>query len=124
MTCPCYGWSDGLDGALRTTLHLGCYRKSFGLQQVRATERPDWFPADVDGKALLFEDEVAPTVQRVLDRGFRAESHDLNSPRHSGTIEFGESGLYHLAPAHVPLMVPVLGGGALILGGLWMRSAQ
>ncbi len=33
-------------------------------------------------------------------------------------------GLHHLAPAHVPLMVPVLGGGALILGGLWMRSAR
>ena len=33
-------------------------------------------------------------------------------------------GLFHLTPAHVPLMVPVLGGGALILGGLWMRSAR
>ena len=33
-------------------------------------------------------------------------------------------GLFHLTPAHVPLMVPVLGGGTLILGGLWMRSAR
>ena len=32
-------------------------------------------------------------------------------------------GLFHLAPAHLPRVVPFLGGGTLILGGLWMRSA-
>ena len=32
-------------------------------------------------------------------------------------------GLFHLAPAHVPLLVPFLGGGGLILGGLWMRRS-
>ena len=32
-------------------------------------------------------------------------------------------GLFHLAPAHVSLLVPFLGGGALILGGLWMRRS-
>ena len=32
-------------------------------------------------------------------------------------------GAFHLAPAHLPLIVSVLGGGALILGGLWMRKA-
>ena len=30
-------------------------------------------------------------------------------------------GAFHLAPAHLPLIVSILGGGALILGGLWMR---
>ena len=32
-------------------------------------------------------------------------------------------GVFHLAPAHLPLIVPLLGGGALILGGLWMRRS-
>ena len=31
------------------------------------------------------------------------------------------AGAFHLAPAHLPLIVSILGGGALILGGLWMR---
>ena len=30
-------------------------------------------------------------------------------------------GAFHLAPAHLPLIVSILGGSALILGGLWMR---
>ena len=30
---------------------------------------------------------------------------------------------FHLAPAHAALVVPLLGGGALILAGLWMRRA-
>ena len=33
-------------------------------------------------------------------------------------------GVFHLAPAMVPLIVPFIGGGALILGGLWMRRAR
>lgn len=33
------------------------------------------------------------------------------------------AGLFHLAPDLVPLIVPIVGGGTLILGGLWMRSA-
>ena len=33
-------------------------------------------------------------------------------------------GLFHLAPGLVPLIVPFVGGGTLILGGLWMRSAR
>ena len=32
-------------------------------------------------------------------------------------------GIFHLAPALLPLIVPFAGGGALILGGLWMRRA-
>ena len=32
-------------------------------------------------------------------------------------------GLFHLAPNLVPPVVPFVGGGTLILGGLWMRSA-
>ena len=32
-------------------------------------------------------------------------------------------GSFHFAPAHLTLIVPFLGGGALILGGLWMRRA-
>ena len=32
-------------------------------------------------------------------------------------------GAFHLAPAHLPLIISILGGGALILGGLWMRRA-
>lgn len=32
-------------------------------------------------------------------------------------------GVFHLAPALLPLIVPFAGGGALILGGLWMRRA-
>lgn len=32
-------------------------------------------------------------------------------------------GLYHLAPDLVPPVVPFVGGGTLILGGLWMRRA-
>ena len=31
------------------------------------------------------------------------------------------AGAFRLAPAHLPLIVSILGGGALILGGLWMR---
>ena len=31
--------------------------------------------------------------------------------------------LHHLAPNLVPPVVPFVGGGTLILGGLWMRSA-
>ena len=31
--------------------------------------------------------------------------------------------LYHLAPDLVPPVVPFVGGGTLILGGLWMRRA-
>ena len=30
---------------------------------------------------------------------------------------------FHFAPAHLPLIVPFLGGGALVLGGFWMRRA-
>ncbi|MCE2493711.1 MAG: hypothetical protein J4F40_14095, partial [Alphaproteobacteria bacterium] len=30
---------------------------------------------------------------------------------------------FHLAPAHAALVVPLLGGGALILAGLWMKRA-
>ena len=33
------------------------------------------------------------------------------------------AGTCHFAPAHAALVVPLLGGGALILGGLWMRRA-
>lgn len=33
------------------------------------------------------------------------------------------AGAFHLAPAHAALIVPLLGGGALILAGLWMRRA-
>ena len=33
-------------------------------------------------------------------------------------------GVFHLAPAMLPLIVPFIGGGALILGGLWMRRAR
>ena len=33
-------------------------------------------------------------------------------------------GLFHLAPDLVPLVVPFAGGGTLILGGLWLRSAR
>ena len=32
-------------------------------------------------------------------------------------------GVFHLAPAQLPLIVPFIGGGALVLGGLWMRRA-
>ena len=32
-------------------------------------------------------------------------------------------GLFHLAPDFVPVVVPFVGGGTLILGGLWMRRA-
>ena len=32
-------------------------------------------------------------------------------------------GSFLFAPAHLTLIVPFLGGGALILGGLWMRRA-
>ena len=32
-------------------------------------------------------------------------------------------GVFVLAPAHLHLIVPFVGGGALILGGLWMRRA-
>ena len=32
-------------------------------------------------------------------------------------------GVFVLAPAHLHLIVPFAGGGALILGGLWMRRA-
>ena len=32
-------------------------------------------------------------------------------------------GVFHLAPALVPSIVPIAGGGALVLGGLWMRRA-
>ena len=34
------------------------------------------------------------------------------------------AGAFHLAPAHLALIVSILGGGALILGGLWMRRAR
>ena len=33
-------------------------------------------------------------------------------------------GLFHLAPDLVPVIVPFAGGGTLVLGGLWMRSAR
>ena len=33
-------------------------------------------------------------------------------------------GLFRLAPGFVPLVVPFVGGGTLILGGLWMRSVR
>jgi len=32
-------------------------------------------------------------------------------------------GFFHLAPTLVPVVIPFVGGGTLILGGLWMRSA-
>ena len=32
-------------------------------------------------------------------------------------------GVFVLAPAHLHLIVPLAGGGALILGGVWMRRA-
>ncbi len=32
-------------------------------------------------------------------------------------------GAFHFAPAHLPLIVSVLGGSALILGGIWLRRA-
>ena len=33
-------------------------------------------------------------------------------------------GVFHLAPAMLPLIVPFIGGGALIVGGLWMRRVR
>ena len=33
-------------------------------------------------------------------------------------------GAFHLAPARLPLIVSLLGGSALILGGVWMRQAR
>ncbi len=33
------------------------------------------------------------------------------------------AGAFRFAPAHAALIVPLLGGGALILAGLWMRRA-
>ena len=33
-------------------------------------------------------------------------------------------GLFHLAPSLVPVVVPFVGGGTLILGGLWLRRAR
>lgn len=33
------------------------------------------------------------------------------------------TGTFHFAPAHTALVVPLLGGGALVLAGLWMRRA-
>ena len=33
-------------------------------------------------------------------------------------------GLFHRAPGLVPVIVPLVGGGTLILGGLWMRSTR
>ncbi len=33
------------------------------------------------------------------------------------------AGVFHLAPAQLPLILTMAGGGALILGGLWMRRA-
>ena len=35
----------------------------------------------------------------------------------------GRGGAFHFAPAHAALVVSLLGGGALILAGLWMRRA-
>ena len=32
-------------------------------------------------------------------------------------------GVFVLAPAHLNLIVPFAGGGALVLGGLWLRRA-
>lgn len=32
-------------------------------------------------------------------------------------------GFFHLTPDHLPTIVPFLGGGALVFGGLWMRRA-
>ena len=32
-------------------------------------------------------------------------------------------GVFHLAPEQLPLVVPFVGGGALILGGFWFRRA-
>lgn len=32
-------------------------------------------------------------------------------------------GVFHLAPAQVPVIVPVAGGGALILAGIWLRRS-
>ena len=32
-------------------------------------------------------------------------------------------GLFHLAPDFVPVVVPFVGGGTPILGGVWMRRA-
>ena len=34
------------------------------------------------------------------------------------------TGLFHIAPDLVPVIVPFVGGGTLILGGLWMRRAR
>ena len=31
------------------------------------------------------------------------------------------AGTLHLAPAQLPIIVPFVGGGALVLGGLWLR---
>ena len=34
------------------------------------------------------------------------------------------AGAFQLAPAQLPLIVSLLGGGALVLGGVWMRRAR
>ena len=33
-------------------------------------------------------------------------------------------GVSYLAPAHLPSILPFVGGGALVLGGLWMRRTR
>ena len=32
-------------------------------------------------------------------------------------------GVFYIAPAQLPLVLPFIGGGALVVGGLWMRRA-
>jgi choline monooxygenase len=76
IRCPYHSWCYGLDGALRSTPHVGgpgqnlhenVNRNELGLVEIRSHIYRDVVFVNVDGKAPAFEDYAAPLLARMKD---------------------------------------------------------
>ncbi|MFZ4718917.1 MAG: aromatic ring-hydroxylating oxygenase subunit alpha [Ilumatobacteraceae bacterium] len=85
ITCPYHQWMYGLDGALEHTPHAGGFRvhtapeidqNEHSLRSVRSEVWNGFVFVDLSGKAVPFEDHIAPTAERLAPVDFSLFRHD------------------------------------------------